>query len=551
MLHNLSVRPVLCIVVWGAIACTGLAQFGATGGVEPPGLSGLKAVEEKDDYVYVLDRDGRLTTFDLGDDPFEGEFRSFTEPIDTQQGSDNARTMLRVDDFLYVVANPGGLDVYNLSIPSEPVFEGNLPAANAQSLIEDSGHLLAVRDSLKVLSLENPAEPQLLQTLPLQDNGWAVGGGGGYAYIATLNFGTRLTGIEVIDFKEPPTATSVGFVEIATGDDQVPYVVKVVDSLLVTCATRAVSFWSLSDPASPARIASREIDNGRNCVVYDHYLITNGEVFDLRPPFARLGSFPPVSDPGSGTPYGSIARPDQVYLAQSGQILLLQAPPAAVLPQYVNGEAGGFENRSRVILENGGEREMAGGVIFRRPEGYRVPAGNTAPPDPVFFVLPPQGSFEFSTGGTGSLAAGPAEVRLDTIQSRDLPVTLIYELLGSFVSVNQATLGGKHSAYVTNNDQETTAIALFNPNPADTAEYEATLLDNQGVQEGDTVEGSLPPGQQRAIFVTDPDLFGEQVPQDFRGRMLLSVQNDKPIYSLAIIQRADGALLSVKTVVKP
>ena len=65
------------------------------------------------------------------------------------------------------------------------------PLASAQSLIEDAGNLLAVRDSLKVLSLENPAQSLLLQTLGLQDSGMGVGGGPSHGTVARWHAAIR------------------------------------------------------------------------------------------------------------------------------------------------------------------------------------------------------------------------------------------------------------------------------------------------------------------------------------------------------------------------
>ena len=538
-----------CASFFGELSpAPGWLQFGITGRIEEA-LFTSRAAEEKDGYVYVLDRNGVLRTFDLTGHLNSGVPPTYSDPIDTQEGN-KGNALFVLGDFLYVFDAFSGVDTYSLANPTAPLLQSSVSGARARSVVEQSGYLLAVANALRVLSLDDPSTPEVIQTLPLH-NPWAIGAADGYLYISTFDTSAQTSGIEVIDFTQPPTATSVGFVEVGP-QLALPYRLQVVGPLLVACASGGVGFWSLSNPVNPALTDTRSIGGGRACVVYDHHLVTNGEVFDVRPPFVRTGTFPPGGSQGDGAPYGSIVRPGRVYLAQSGGIQILQPPPAATLAQYVDGEAGAFQNRSRLILENGGEEEMTGSVIFRLPDGNPAPAGGVAfPPEPVGFTLPPQGSFEFSTGGTGDLSAGPAEVRLDSMQSRGLQVTLIYQLLGNFVSVNQASLGREHSAYVTRNDEETTAIAIYNPSPADPALFQVSLLDAQGAMQGEVVHGTLPPGHQRAIFVTDPDLFGDRIPADFRGRIELIVTNDKPVYSMAIIQRTDGALLSVATVVKP
>lgn len=228
----------------------------------------------------------------------------------------------------------------------------------------------------------------------------------------------------------------------------------------------------------------------------------------------------------------------------------LQAEARLIFPQFANGEFKGVSNRGRFFLVNRASEAVRGRLVFRvrggQGEAAKVPIAGT-PVTEWPFEIPARGSRLVETDGTGPLVVGAVEVVTDGSAASPLEAALTFELLGSFVSVQPAAPRMRGRVFVGVSEEEDTGVAVFNPGQA-TARLRIELLDEAGqtLAEKDL---SLEAGAHLARFVTEPDLFKEEIPLEngaFRGSLAWEVSPGGPAVSLVgLVQRASGALLAL------
>lgn len=101
------------------------------------------------------------------------------------------------DDFL--VADEVGLHWLDLSLPREPQLLGEYPLPGARSLAVAGERVFAIdRESLFVISYEEPSSPELLATLPLPSRGLDIEVAGALACVAA-----DTAGVYVVDISDP------------------------------------------------------------------------------------------------------------------------------------------------------------------------------------------------------------------------------------------------------------------------------------------------------------------------------------------------------------
>ena len=147
-------------------------------------------------------------------------------------------------------------------------------------------------------------------------------------------------------------------------------------------------------------------------------------------------------------------------------------------------------------------------------------------------------------------SSGVIEVISDTGQDSQLEGTEIFDLLGSFVSINDAPARLTQQAYVSVNTDENTGIAAYNPDSDASATLDLVLLDSVGIEKA-TQQLVLQPRQRLAIFIDDEMLFGEFFdgnPEEFKGTLNVRVVGDQEVSMVSLLQRRDtGALIGVAT----
>ena len=135
-----------------------------------------------------------------------------------------------------------------------------------------------------------------------------------------------------------------------------------------------------------------------------------------------------------------------------------------VFPQFVSGELGSARNSTRIILRNSGLQPESGAIVFRDTAGEPVAVEvEGTPVNSIPYSLPPFGTLDVRTDGTGELRTGVVEIQPTGSPVSSLEGSLIYEILGSRVSVQSSPVGVSHRLYVSVTDKEDTGIAIYNP----------------------------------------------------------------------------------------
>jgi hypothetical protein len=229
--------------------------------------------------------------------------------------------------------------------------------------------------------------------------------------------------------------------------------------------------------------------------------------------------------------------------------------PVLFFPQYANGGSqGGFLNTSRIILRNNGDRTESGQIVFRSPGGALsgIPIGGVSQSS-VDYSLGPWASMELITDGTGPLVFGSVLVTSDQLEGSNLEGTEVFELQGHSVSVGNSPLRASHQVYVSVTSEEDTGIAAFNPDSEEPVRLDLYLLDELGTQVA-TAELTLQPMQQKALFVTEADLFQsyfDSHQHDFCGTLNIHARDERTFSVLGLILKRDsGALVAVSASAK-
>ena len=223
--------------------------------------------------------------------------------------------------------------------------------------------------------------------------------------------------------------------------------------------------------------------------------------------------------------------------------------PTLVFPQYANGETGGIRNRTRVVMRNNAAWEETGQIRFRDNSGNpaEVPIGGKKS-STLDFSIPPWGTLDLATEGTGTLQTGAVEVISDHGVLSRLEATEIFDILGHFVSIDGTAPRSSERFYATVTSDENTGIALYNPSRSEAEEVEIRLLDSGGVNQA-SGKVVLQPGQQVARFVDEPELFKTYFdghPGPFKGVLELNLPKSQAAGAVGLIQkRSNGALMAV------
>jgi hypothetical protein len=226
--------------------------------------------------------------------------------------------------------------------------------------------------------------------------------------------------------------------------------------------------------------------------------------------------------------------------------------PALVFPQFVNGEIAGIRNNTRIILRNSGDGPVTGRIRFREPGGrlILVPIEGRLV-DMVDYSLEPWGVLDLATDGTGSdLLTGAVEVLIDEGESSALTGAEVFEIFGHSVSVQSAEIRKTHQSYVSINSRERAAVAVYNPDPDDTALMEIVLLDSEGTEQASR-QLLLDPRGQIAVYVDEESLFRDFFlanPGVFFGTLNIRVEEGEGVAVVGLIQKTDDqALIAIET----
>jgi photosystem II stability/assembly factor-like uncharacterized protein len=226
----------------------------------------------------------------------------------------------------------------------------------------------------------------------------------------------------------------------------------------------------------------------------------------------------------------------------------------AVFPWFLNGKSGASQNRTRIILRNNSDQAATGIILFKDGNGnpiqLSIEGGLLSQSE---FSLNPFGVLDLETDGTGELQTGVIEIVQESGNPQKLKVTLVFSILGHFVSVDRNPVRQRHQVYVSvvpGGAGENTGLALYNPDPEQMAMVEMILVDEQGMQCA-AREVILDPMQQLVAFVNEEEFFKfffEDSPPPFQGTLNLRVTEGHPVAVTGLIQKnANGAVIATST----
>ncbi len=521
-------------------------QFDEIGEIVLPEGASFRGVEEKDGYVYGSTSWGSLFVFDARGLSSTGPFVSVSEYV-TRFDDLYDLVLVRNGDYLYALGS--GLDVFDIADAGHPAIERTIVTGDSIHNACLHGDLLFASGShaLSVFTLADPSQPALLDQLDLGDgNGFSVAALADRVYVSEYLSDSRSGRLRVVDASD---ANDLRTIETMDTED-VAYHLDVVDGQLVAFWTSSVRLYELADPAHPVEV-DEHLASGRAGKVAAGFLVTSGRLFrivDRR--LKQILSFNAGGSQHDGLPHGAIVRDDFMCVVQKSRIVVLGTPATLTFPQYVTGETGQVRNRTRVILRNAGPRPAEGRIVFRSAAGLEqaVSIGGTSTSNYEFSVEA-WGTLDVETDGRGDLLSGQIEVMSDLDSRSQLEGAEVFEVFGRYVSVPAATSEPQHQVFVSVNAQEDTGVAVTNPDADQSLTLQLTLVDAAGVPQS-TRSIELGPREQRAVFVTDPTLFGDYLNgrASFRGTLNVVNSEGRLVPLTALIQKkSDGSLLAVPT----
>jgi hypothetical protein len=300
------------------------------------------------------------------------------------------------------------------------------------------------------------------------------------------------------------------------------------------------------------------------------------DVVEAEKALQRMGEL--VAIPGPSGRYSTLLLPDPDALyaarAAAGAAVeklehVLQNPPglpppgsvpSLIFPQFVNGtslhptrqgsgSASVLPNRTRIILRNNSAHKDFGKLVFRNPAGVPVAVSiNGISKEAFDYWLGPWGTLDIQTDGTGPLQSGIAELYSGGGGESRLEGTLVYDLLGEFVSVPGSLQTCFERVYAGIDGQERAALALYNPSPGQSIRLYLDLKDRQGKNVARRSVELAPLGQVVA-FLDEEALLGaffQGSPGPFEGVLDISGDCASGFAALGLVQRREtGALAAV------
>lgn len=239
----------------------------------------------------------------------------------------------------------------------------------------------------------------------------------------------------------------------------------------------------------------------------------------------------------------------------SAQVTVTVEPPPAepvllIFPQFIDGGDAGMSpqpNSSRLILRNNAEAEAVVRVRFRSSDGTPMAVslkGESAEVTQTDVTVEGFGVTELETAGSGDLKVGTVEVETLAGDSSRLRGTLVFSLLGTFVSVESSPLLPDKSIVVSVDPDpvfgERTGIAAHNPDSSAASTFTIRLRDQAGNVVASRAGLVLGPFQQVVGFVDEEAFFKDYfdgLDGPFLGSMEVTVTSGPDIASVGLVQK--------------
>lgn len=210
-----------------------------------------------------------------------------------------------------------------------------------------------------------------------------------------------------------------------------------------------------------------------------------------------------------------------------------------IFPQYVDGEYGGFANRTRLIVLNLSATDDDPVVVNYLDRTGQAVGSRT-------HTVPARGLLDLVSSGAGPLKVGPLTVESGLGEESRLRGSVVYELLGHRVSVPAATPTGEATVFISKSRDENTGVALFNPSPEDPVEL-ALVLHTPDGNRIKQIDLTLEPGQHLARYMDEAPLFQDVLGSrsEFAGHAIIRSVDDGHFTVVSLLQDTKTGAVAV------
>ena len=451
----------------------------------------------------------------------------------------DARPCAVVDgDYLYLTMRISGLEVFDISDPTNPQRVGTCPVPDHILKIEIAGDYLfaaGVTAGLVVIDISDPTNPELAATCDTPDWARGVTIHGDHAFV-----GSGLGHLRIIDISNPTDPEAVGWVPalhavavLASGDH------------LYVSVDYGVAVFDISDPVNPQQIALSPIPGSPthaialhgNYLFVGHHGVAGFQVIDVSDPSAPVnvhswtaglqannividGDRAYVACEPAGLLTFDIADPANPVFLQELETPTRHAQNLAVSGKhaFVGDESGGLqviriaEPRSPACSGHVATEDIAYGIALDGDHAYVadwsagvrvVDISDPANPCVVGGVDTPSASHRLEIGGDYAYVADMGS----GLQVVDISDPSSPSIAGSVDTPNEAldvALAGDY-AYVADRESGLRVIDVTDPtNPEEVGAYDTPGLATSVVVAGDHVYvGDYEAGMQ-VLNVADP-----------------------------------------------
>lgn len=175
-------------------------------------------------YVYVADGQGGLEIVDVSDptNPVViGSFNSYTNPTNISYfptyATPFADTVVVAGNYAYVGDQQGGLDIFDVSAPSSPMLVGSYPVDNQPyaSSVAVSGNYAYINGlnyhDVITVDVSNPSAPALVTSIMIPSSNFGISYPSGVAVAGNyLYVADYLPAIEIVNISDPTHPSIVG-----------------------------------------------------------------------------------------------------------------------------------------------------------------------------------------------------------------------------------------------------------------------------------------------------------------------------------------------------
>jgi hypothetical protein len=270
-------------------------------------------------------------------------------------------------NYAYTITTTG-MDVYDISAPANPIFDGFTAIANASDVaISGTNAYVTAGTSLISYDITDPINPVLLQTFSISGATtlYGVEVSGSYAYVAA---GTAR--MKVIDISNP-SSMSLAATSSTTGDMR--GVVISGGYAYVACFTKGLHIYNISTPSSPTLSYEDNSAGGEGVAisgvhVYVARQTTSSLIYDVTNPLAptKPGTLVTASAVGFGDGHLWLGRG---ATGASGYALTNPAAPTLVTTQNTLGTARTCAGYGTLVYCADLDRGLA---MIRRQPGYTI-----------------------------------------------------------------------------------------------------------------------------------------------------------------------------------